>query len=554
MNRYLKLTVILVLTLLSVGSLYGSQPKWKLDRAACMIDSGDKLKLTAKGDAPRQIVWSSDNTAVATVNSKGVVKAHSHGDAVITALCKQTGESAACIVSVDYEGQNPILPPTWGLYIADGEPHVFNGRMYLYGSKDCYNGFNSKGENGYCSEYYHTIWSDDLIHWNDAGESLDMNDIPIELLGRSKRLWAPDVFQCPVSKKYYMVTCTNGQKIFILESDSPEGPFTNPRYVTLNGEELDRIDPCVLVDDDQKVYIGLPKFIVAQLDPNDYSKILPQTVVDLRPSMPDDNEPFEGPSMRKRNGIYYYIYIQNVGNIKKDGACPTRMVYMTSRSPLGPYTYQGLVVTTYDYPATINVHGSIEPFNGEWYVAYHRIIPGLRRTRVPNFDKVTFNDDGTIRQVLMSSSGVKGSFSIDDRIQASSAVLFSTDRSNSRLRIRSEATGAPNEFKMTDYPYLSFDRSGQWALYRYMDFTQKFSSISFTLQSTKAGGVLELRKGAVDGELVATVDLPDTEGKWQNVVVSTNAIDNRSCDAFYLIARNVPSDSSVDVDYFSFKR
>ena len=34
---------------------------------------------------------------------------------------------------------NPYLP-SWE-YIPDGEPHVFNGRIYVFGSHDYYNGY-----------------------------------------------------------------------------------------------------------------------------------------------------------------------------------------------------------------------------------------------------------------------------------------------------------------------------------------------------------------------------------------------------------------------------
>lgn len=33
---------------------------------------------------------------------------------------------------------NPYLPSYE--YIPDGEPRVFNGRLYIYGSHDCFNG------------------------------------------------------------------------------------------------------------------------------------------------------------------------------------------------------------------------------------------------------------------------------------------------------------------------------------------------------------------------------------------------------------------------------
>ena len=58
---------------------------------------------------------------------------------------------------------NPYLP-SWE-YIPDGEPRVFNGRLYIYGSHDCFNG------DVYCQNDY-VCWSapeDDLSDWRYEG-------------------------------------------------------------------------------------------------------------------------------------------------------------------------------------------------------------------------------------------------------------------------------------------------------------------------------------------------------------------------------------------------
>ncbi len=48
------------------------------------------------------------------------------------------------------------------------------------------------------------------------------------------------------------------------------------------------------------------------------------------------------------------------------------MGYMTAENPLGPYTYRGVIVTNYDYPASgKHTRLGIEPFDGQWYVSYH---------------------------------------------------------------------------------------------------------------------------------------------------------------------------------------
>ena len=369
----------------------------RLDKAAFMIDSGDKMKIRLAEAPAGGVQWTSSDEKVATVSRSGVVTGVSKGDAVITASA--AGSKAECIVSVGYEGQNPILPPTWGLFIADGEPHVFDGRMYIFGSRDVTNGFLPNGERDFCSTDYHVIYSDDLIHWTDAGVSISIDSIPAEIRGNTRRLWAPDVFKSPTEKdKYYLLFCGNGQPVYIAEGTSPTGPFGNVRLVTLNGEPIPQIDPGVLVDDDGKVYLASPKFFICRLDPSDYSRVMPETCRDVTQYMPVGDEPFEGPSLRKRNGIYYYIYIQNKGNIERDGAVPTLMGYMTAENPLGPYTYRGVIVTNYDYPASGNIHGSIEPFDGQWYVSYHMPVSELGLTRAACLDRIEFDDDGTIRR------------------------------------------------------------------------------------------------------------------------------------------------------------
>ena len=378
----------------------------KLDKIAFMIDSRQKMKISFIGEFNGKVLWTSSNNNVAMVSQDGVVKGISHGDAVITAIYGI--QKAECIVSVDYEGQNPILPPTWGLFIADGEPHVFEGKIYIYGSRDVENGFLPTGERNWCSRDYHVIYSEDLIHWIDGGIILSMKDIPNKFLNKGdNRLWAPDIFKSPLEKaKYYLTFCANNNNgMFIAESKSPLGPFISIKQITLNNKSVRVIDPGVLVDKGGKVYMANPDFYISQLDPLDYSKIIPETYHNVKDSMPDDNQPFEGPSLRKRGNTYYYIYIQNKGNIKKNGAAPTRMAYMTSKQPLGPYSYKGLIITNYDYLSSINFHGSIEKFKGQWYVSYHMPLAENELTRVGYLDKLNFNKDGTIKQVLPTSSG-----------------------------------------------------------------------------------------------------------------------------------------------------
>lgn len=52
-----------------------------------------------------------------------------------------------------------------------------------------------------------------------------------------------------------------------------------------------------------------------------------------------------------------------------------------------------------------NNHGSIVEINGEWYIFYHRHTNGSWFSRQGCFEKIRFNEDGTIPQVEITSCG-----------------------------------------------------------------------------------------------------------------------------------------------------
>lgn len=80
---------------------------------------------------------------------------------------------------------NPYLPSYE--YIPDGEPHVFNDRLYIYGSHDRFGG------DDYCLNDY-VCWSapvDDLSDWRYEGVIYKKSGHPYSV-GRNL-LFAPDV-------------------------------------------------------------------------------------------------------------------------------------------------------------------------------------------------------------------------------------------------------------------------------------------------------------------------------------------------------------------------
>ena len=83
-----------------------SAPQLVLSDSFNSISVGSKMRITAEAagfeTAPASITWSSDNTAVATVDSRGIVSGVAKGRAKITAVAMdgETPVSATCVINV----------------------------------------------------------------------------------------------------------------------------------------------------------------------------------------------------------------------------------------------------------------------------------------------------------------------------------------------------------------------------------------------------------------------------------------------------------------------
>ncbi len=545
--------------------------KFRLDRAAFMTEINWVTPLCAIcGDA---ITWKSDDPTVAVVDANGVVTAVGDGDTVITATTAD-GKTATCTVSVGYHGQNPLLPPTWGLFIADGEPHVFNGRMYIYGSRDNAMGVNETGRHEFCSGDYHVIYSDDLLHWTDAGIAISVDDFPEEMRWgeptaeerkraeekgeqvrprRIEYLWAPDLFKSPREEKYYLTFCSSEPQgeYFIAESDSPTGPFENICYLTDHGTRMRGIDPGVMTDDDGRVYIALPKpFRLGELDPDKgYAEIKEGSMVSVQhlvAESPDGHFGFEGPSLRKFGKLYYFIYIASeIGQWR-----PVRMNYLVSENIHEGWRFGGTIIDTYHYLNGVNVHGSVEKFGEQMYLSYHRLCPGVPTDlmREMHMEPISMDENGYFIPAETTSSGVRGAFAPGNSIPASTAVGFSGGRGDIRFMHRGiEIPAGSHRWTFSDYPYAWFDTAGQYNNYRYLDLSGT-KTVTFRIRTESEGAVLLLRN-ADDNTVLARVPLPDTKGEWVDV---SGTLPEGLCGRYAVNVEleAVPSSGRVEFDRF----
>ena len=150
---------------------------------------------------------------------------------------------------------NPYLPSYE--YIPDGEPRVFDGRLYIFGSHDRFGG------DDYCQNDY-VCWSapvDHLADWTYEGVIYRKSQDP-----RSKGelpLYAPDVVKGPDGRYYLYYSAQNTSVISVAVSDTPTGPYSYYGDIKdENGhawgsckEDWFEFDPSVLVDDDERIWL-----------------------------------------------------------------------------------------------------------------------------------------------------------------------------------------------------------------------------------------------------------------------------------------------------------
>jgi len=322
---------------------------------------------------------------------------------------------------------NPFLP-SWE-YIPDGEPHVFDGRVYLYGSHDRFNGY------AYCLNDY-VCWSApacDLTDWRYEGVIYKKTDDPNNKDG-SMNLYAPDVTQGTDGRYYLYYVLDKTDIISAAVCESPCGKFVFYGFVhykdgTLLGRkegDVPQFDPAVLTEGGKTyLYSGQCTGKVKTVeDYRNYSiavvlgedmltiekgplTIIPGTSVSKGTGF-EGHEFFEGSSIRKKDDTYYFIYSSFAMN---------ELCYATSKEPLGGFKYGGVIVSNADMgvdsykPACKlmyhgnNNHGSIAEINGQWYVFYHRHTNGNEFSRQACLEKIQISEDGSINQVPMTSCG-----------------------------------------------------------------------------------------------------------------------------------------------------
>ena len=406
--------------------------------------------------------------------------------AAVLCLASCVAGQSECDVIVT--GTNPIIT---GQFTADPTARVFEGKIYMYPSHDIPSVItHTDGSAWFSMPDYHVFSSEDLTSWTDHGVILRQEDVP---WGKpdAYSMWAPDCVYKDGKYYFYFPDAPAegfGFGIGVAVADKPYGPFT-PQESPIKG--VMGIDPCVLIDDDGTSYIYWSGMGLS-------GSKLKDNMLELegRPTRVDKDLPHgfkEGPFAFKRDGKYYLTYPWVRENTET-------LAYAMSDSPLGPFEYKGLIMQESPVGCWTNHHSIVE-YKGQWYLFYHHndYSPDFDKNRSARIDRLYFNEDGTIQEVIPTLRGV-------GPVKATSKVEI--DRYSSIEGAKIDYLDTADLFKGWK---TVFSNPGDKVVFNELDFGKKSPKNVIVRVKTPVEGRLTIRAGQA-----VTVDIP-VSPEWAEV-------------------------------------
>lgn len=283
-------------------------------------------------------------------------------------------------------------------YLGDPAAMVHNGTLYIYaGHDEC-----PAPQQHYHMNEWAILSTQDMKSFTEHSYKLQANSFE----WAKGEAWASQVIERN-GKFYWYVTVEHktipGKSIGVAVADSPTGPFVDPRGSAIITNNMttqhtqiswDDIDPTVFIDDDGQAYLmwGNTQCYYAKLKEN---------MIELDgPIIPVDLPRFtEAPWLHKRGEWYYLSYASEF---------PEKIVYAMSKNIEGPWEYKNILNEIAGNSNTN--HHSVVMYKDEWYFIYHNggiNHNGCSYRRSICIDKLYYNEDGTMKRVVMTTEGVQ---------------------------------------------------------------------------------------------------------------------------------------------------
>jgi arabinoxylan arabinofuranohydrolase len=407
----------------------------------------------------------------------------------------------------DITDHNPCMTQRFS---ADPGVMVYNDRVYVYATNDGMAMDNKPSKNEYGNiRTINMMSSKDLVNWEDHGAIMVAGGSGVASWAGNS--WAPCACHKVIDgkEKFFLYFANSGNGIGVLTADSPTGPWEDPLGQALVPRDTPGIegviwlfDPAVLVDDDGTGYLyfggGVPEGKAEA--PESFRAVkLADDMIHLDGEVVKIDVPwgFEDSGINKIGDTYYYSYCTNWSGGPYGNA---RIGYMTSKSPLGPFTYQG---TCFNNPGdffgtTGNNHHTIITFNDQQYIFYHaeylnkKMYGEMLGYRTTHVDKLPM-EDGLFGDAKGTLEGVEQLCSVDAySISRASALAWQGGAS----------------FEGSGDTLLKLSK-GDWAGVSGVDFGSGATAIKLTVKAPEDTWIRVTTESA-DGEAVAYVFVPSS--------------------------------------------
>lgn len=477
------------------------------------------------------------------------------------------------------QSQNPFLPLSE--YIPDGEPHVFGDRVYLFGSHDAEGGerYCSMGDYvgwsapvddladwRYEGVLFHAeqdpraregcgdLYAPDVVRGKDSryylyyvlsgpsGEGFDslmsvaVCDTPAgayEYLGVVRN---PDgtPFQRYIIGDPGLINDDGTIRLYYgwsLSSTAaaahrPDAPPVDARSIPR--EQLRQAEKWLFKRTDEELdshpfpYMGANHVVLA----DDMLTVLtePTRIVpgefDAFDTSFEGHAFYEAASIRKVGATYYFIYSSQLSH---------ELCYATSRFPDRDFVFGGTIISNGDVGLggrraedrvnmTANNHGSIEQINGRWYVFYHRQTHNSTFSRQACAESIVINDDGSIDQVLCTSSGLNDGPLAADREYPAVIACNITNGHMPHATNRVVGADIPYVTHEGDERFITNIAAGTLVGYKYFVFGGP-TELTLTTRGSNAGRFVVRDDAGVVGQVAVE---PSAQWSRSSAVVATS--------------------------------
>ncbi len=436
---------------------------------------------------------------------------------------------------------NPLMIQRFG---ADPYALVYDDTLYIYMTGDTpeYDANGELKDNTYgIIDTINVISSKDMVNWTDHGAVYAAGKDGAAKWARNS--WAPAAVWKEIDgkPKFFLYFANSGGGIGVLVADSPTGPFTDPlgtELISRRTPTCDSVlwlfDPAVLVDDDGSAYIYFGGGVPQGKEDHPYTARVAKLGADMisldgDPVAIDPPYLFEDSGIHKMGNTYYYTYSSNFSvnseGTKEFGLKNGEICYMTSENPMGPFTYQGVILPNPGefFGAGGNNHHCVFNFRGDWYITYHaqsvvdrlgyRAGSGYRSTHI---DKLAINEDGTLGRTKGTRAGVEQSGYVNPYDTQEAETIWNSAGVNTKPFSENESAGGVDKVVECGNMVVCDIETGSWIGLKGVDFGDKGATefVASICAGTEVNGVIQIRIDRLMGDIVGYLEVSkDGDGK-----------------------------------------